>query len=106
LDSLAGGLCTADAFLAAMHERFQDGDGNWEVLSLLDQYHRRGKLPPGLFQTLKSRLEDSALTGVGEGVRTRPPPVLTEPYSRQRTAIASIYRRPVDASPSRHCIPR
>jgi serine/threonine protein kinase len=62
LDGLASGLCSPDEFLAAMREQSQDDrDGNWEVLSLLDQYYRRGRIKLDLFRALKSRLEDLAL---------------------------------------------
>src|ERR1700688_680706 len=62
LDALAGGICTPEAFLNAMQEQFlRDRDKGWGILSLLDQYYRRGKIKPELFQILKSRLESSAL---------------------------------------------
>src|SRR6266404_5338929 len=62
LDALAGGLCTPEAFLNAVHEQAQaDPDETWEVLSLLDQYYRRGKIKAELFHSLKSRLGGSAL---------------------------------------------
>src|ERR1700737_401852 len=71
LDALAGGICTPEAFLSAMHDQFQEGrDEGWEVLSLLDQYYRRGKIKAELFHTLKSRLEGSALN-TGEDVTGR-----------------------------------
>ncbi|HWY94822.1 MAG TPA: protein kinase [Steroidobacteraceae bacterium] len=61
LDALAGGLCTPEAFLNAVHEQAQaDPEESWEVLSLLDQYYRRGKIKAELFHSLKSRLEGSA----------------------------------------------
>src|SRR5271170_1804902 len=64
LDALASGICTPEEFLSAMNDQFHgDRDANWEILSLLDQYYRRGKIKPELFRTLKSRLEDSALGG-------------------------------------------
>jgi hypothetical protein len=64
LDALAGGICTPEAFLNAVHEQAQrDSDESWEVLSLLDQYYRRGKIKAELFHSLKSRLEGSALHG-------------------------------------------
>jgi serine/threonine protein kinase len=64
LDALAGGICTPEAFLSAMQDQFQrDRDKGWGILSLLDQYYRRGKIKPELFHTLKSRLESSALSG-------------------------------------------
>ena len=63
LDALAGGICTPEAFLNAVHEQTQgDSDESWEILSLLDQYYRRGKIKAELFHTVKSRLEGSALS--------------------------------------------
>ena len=62
LDALSSGACTPEAFLSAMRDQFQgDSEEGWEVLSLLDQYYRRGKIRAELFQTLKPRLESSAL---------------------------------------------
>jgi serine/threonine protein kinase len=64
LDALAGGICTPEAFLSAMHDQFQgDRDEGWGILSLLDQYYRRGKIKAELFHALKARLEGSALDG-------------------------------------------
>src|SRR5271156_4448338 len=62
LDALASEICTPEEFLSAMNDQFHgEHDANWEILSLLDQYYRRGKIKPELFRTLKSPLEDSAL---------------------------------------------
>jgi Protein kinase domain len=62
LDALSSGACTPEAFLSAMRDQFQgDSEEGWEILSLLDQYYRRGKIKAELFQTLKTRLESSAL---------------------------------------------
>src|ERR1700732_3840313 len=74
LDALSSGACTPEAFLSAMRDQFQgDSEEGWEVLSLLDQYYRRGKIRAELFQTLKSRLEGSALnTGEDVTVSVRP----------------------------------
>jgi len=39
LDALAIGACDEAAFLQYMRKRFEsDAEGNWEVLSQLDQY--------------------------------------------------------------------
>jgi serine/threonine protein kinase len=74
LDALAGGLCTPEAFLSAMRDHFHgDLDEGWRVLSLLDQYYRRGKIKPEIFHTLKSQLEGSALNADEEAAgRPRP----------------------------------
>ena len=62
LDALANGSCDASAFLQAMHERFSgDPEGNWEVLSQLDQYYRRGRIEPETFKRIKAALAESAL---------------------------------------------
>jgi serine/threonine protein kinase len=62
LDALAIGVCDEAAFLLYMHKRFAaDPDGNWEVLSQLDQYYRRGRIKTEVFQSVKRALAESAL---------------------------------------------
>ena len=62
LDALASGACDQATFLLYMQERFEsDVDGNWEVLSQLDQYYRRGRIKAEVFQTVKKALAESAL---------------------------------------------
>src|ERR1700730_6498090 len=62
LDALAGGICTPEAFLSAMQDQFQgDREKGWGILSLLDQYYRRGKIKAEIFHALKSRLEGDVL---------------------------------------------
>lgn len=67
LDALASGDCTPEAFMGAMRAQFQKNpDEGWEVLSLLDQYYRRGRIKAEVFQAVKHRLEGSALKGEKE----------------------------------------
>ncbi len=74
LDSLTSGTCTPEAFLIAMRDLFRgDGEASWEVLSLLDQYYRRGKIKTEIFQSLKSRLESSAIRGDDDDVALKAP---------------------------------
>ena len=64
LDALAIGACDEAAFLQYMQKRFaSDADGNWEVLSQLDQYYRRGRIKTEVFHTIKKALAESALGG-------------------------------------------
>jgi len=66
LDALASGRCPPKTFLRAIEEHFQGNrDGNWEVLSLLDQYYRLGKVDAEVFLTIKSNLQAAALGTVG-----------------------------------------
>jgi serine/threonine protein kinase len=62
LDTLANGACDESAFLLSVQERFKsDPEGNWEVLSQLDQYYRRGRIKTEVFLTVKNALAESAL---------------------------------------------
>jgi serine/threonine protein kinase len=90
LDVLAAGICTPEAFLDAMREQFQGRkDREWEVLSLLDQYYRRGRIKAEVFHAIRSRLEGAALDGVKEpaahagtqpsNAGTQPPNAATQP---------------------------
>jgi serine/threonine protein kinase len=106
LDALAGGICTPEAFLNAVHEQAQgDSDESWEILSLLDQYYRRGKIKAELFHMLKSRLEGSALgdeeisAGVPAHTPTAPPSA-ARPTAASPTAASPTVASPTVASPT------
>jgi hypothetical protein len=62
LDAFVNGECGPEA-LAQELAAFcgTTPDSTWDVLSLIDQYHRRGKLPVALFQTVKQDIERHAL---------------------------------------------
>ena len=62
LDVLTIGGCDSATFLRSMQERIRlDPSANWEVLSLLDQYYRRGKISKEQFQELRTGLAEYAL---------------------------------------------
>ena len=62
LDALCAGTCDQDTFLRAVTELSRKApDACWEVLSLLDQYYRRGKIAFELFQKLESHLQSVAV---------------------------------------------
>src|SRR5580704_1803777 len=64
LDALSNGGCDEATFLRAVQDLIRKApDAGWDLLSLLDQYYRRGKLSPELFRTLKSQLESQLLGG-------------------------------------------
>ena len=86
LDALANGICPPEVFLGAMRDEIQGHrDEGWEILSLLDQYYRRGKIKSDVFHSLKASLEDVALTGDQSSTRTEeiqaapPPPAARQP---------------------------
>jgi serine/threonine protein kinase len=66
LDSLAGGGCDLHAFLRGAAELLQrTPDAGWDLLALVDQYYRRGKISAEAFGTIKSHLQ-ALLVGKGQ----------------------------------------
>src|SRR5277367_6515065 len=62
LEALSSGACDEDAFLRAMHDITRTApDSGWELLSMVDQYYRRGRIKPEVFRSLKSYLEGQLL---------------------------------------------
>jgi serine/threonine protein kinase len=66
LDSLSAGACDRSTFLAQVDDLLRgSAEAAWEVLSVLDQYYRRGKIKTDLFHALKSHVQRQAL-GAGQ----------------------------------------
>ncbi|HTU59414.1 MAG TPA: hypothetical protein VMF89_13285, partial [Polyangiales bacterium] len=60
--ALVRGECSAAEFLQELPALCDAApDAAWDALSLIDQYHRRGKLSAELFETLRQRIERHAL---------------------------------------------
>jgi serine/threonine protein kinase len=69
LDLLTTGGCDQSAFLQAMQRRFQSEPGsNWELLSQLDQYYRRGKIKSEMYNAIKAALAGPALGAGNDAV--------------------------------------
>jgi serine/threonine protein kinase len=80
LDALASGKWNESAFLQAVQERFRsDPEANWEVLSQLDQYFRRGKIPAEIFRTVKTALAESALRVINPARESAAAPMARSP---------------------------
>jgi serine/threonine protein kinase len=68
LDALAAGEIDNTTFLRDTLQRFRlDSEESWEVLALLDQYHRLGKIKSDAFREIKTKIGEYAL-------RPRPAP--------------------------------
>jgi serine/threonine protein kinase len=102
LDVLTQGGCDSATFLESMRERIRvDHSANWEVLSLLDQYYRRGKISKELFQELRIGMAEFAL-GVNneEAPQSRPaPPVRPTAVQKPATAPAAATAQPRSTTP-------
>src|SRR3981081_2796076 len=95
LDALAGGICTPEAFLSAMQDQFQgDRENGWGILSLLDQYYRRGKIKSEIFHALKSRLEGDVLRNDETMTASLRPRAATAPTTAPAPATAGPITAP------------
>jgi Protein kinase domain len=112
LDALCAGTCDQDAFLRAVTGLSRKTpDACWEVLSLLDQYYRRGKIAFELFQKLESHLQSVAVRAETKAnVEVSVPLPAQSPAPRDKTPrIASVPPRPTappPASPAPATAPR
>lgn len=89
LDALSIGGCDEGTFLRAVQEIIRKSpDAGWDLLSLLDQYYRRGKLTAELFRTLKSQLE-SQLLGATLDIEVSVPMTKQDDLSRAAQLTAS-----------------
>jgi hypothetical protein len=62
LDAFVSGECSPDAFVREISVLCDaTPDSAWDVLSLIDQYYRRGKLSADLFRTVRYRIERHVL---------------------------------------------
>lgn len=87
LDSLAGGACDLDTFLQGAGDLLQrTPDAGWDLLALVDQYYRRGKISAETFGTIKSRLQ-SLLVGKGQRDLLSPP-MSTAPVAMPKSTSA------------------
>jgi serine/threonine protein kinase len=74
LDSLAAGACDQAQFFSAVGELLRAApDSGWELLGLVDQYYRRGKITSLVFGGIKARLQ-GLLVGKGESDEIINPP--------------------------------
>lgn len=95
MDALAAGSCDQDAFLRAVNELSQKSpDACWEVLSLLDQYYRRGKIKFELFQRLETHIQSVAVGAETNEELSVPLPVAPLPARESGTTTRIGAPRP------------
>jgi serine/threonine protein kinase len=68
MDSLATGACDRGAFLRGVGELVKRSpDAGWDLLALIDQYYRLGKIDSAAFTSLKSHLQSLVMGQIGTG---------------------------------------
>ena len=73
LDAFVSGECSPHAFVQELSVLCDaTPDFAWDVLSLIDQYYRRGKLSADVFRTVRYRIERHVL-GVRDSDTSREP---------------------------------
>lgn len=106
LDALSAGTCDRDTFLRGVNDILQRApDAGWELLALLDQYYRRGRISDETFTHLNAHLQ-RALMGknraadVNKQTATPDPSANTvaSPTPRLGAHIHAISKAPTDHS--------
>jgi serine/threonine protein kinase len=96
LDLLSSGACNEDTFLRGVGELLKRApDVGWELLALVDQYYRRGKISADVFIKVKAHLQD-LMMGKGRAGDISVP--LPRPMSA--TPPASLGSAPTAAVPA------
>ncbi len=102
LDALAGGACDQAQFFRGVGDLLQRApDSGWELLGLVDQYFRRGKISAHLFGAIKTRLQ-GLLVGKGESDEvSNPAPQMQDepPHGGAPPAVAISLARRATAAP-------
>lgn len=74
IEAFANGNCSPDAFIKELSTHCADSpDFVWEVLALVDQYHRRGKISLDFRRSVKELIERPALTRRAPAFAAPPP---------------------------------
>jgi serine/threonine protein kinase len=97
LDALVSGACDLPAFLSGAGDLLHKApDAGWDLLSLVDQYYRRGKISAELFGAVKAHLQ-GILVGKGTaGGGNMPLPMVQDDPPRPASAtVAMPLRDPV-----------
>jgi serine/threonine protein kinase len=96
LDALATGACDQDTFLHGVGDILQRApDAGWELLALLDQYYRRGKISAEAFGNLKTHLQ-GLLMGKGRGGEVSAP--VSQTHDEQPLVTTAMPRGDAPAS--------
>jgi serine/threonine protein kinase len=81
LDALSSGACDQEAFFAGVGEMLHGApDAGWDLLALVDQYYRRGKISAELFGAVNTHLQGLVMgKGRSEEMSVPLPGLLEDP---------------------------
>jgi Protein kinase domain/Calx-beta domain len=89
LDALSTGTCDPDFFLRGVSDVLQRApDTGWELLALLDQYYRRGKIGAEMFGNLKTHLQNLLMGKARRGEISVPLPRTRDEQPMVTTAMS------------------
>ena len=101
LDALASGKVDNATFLRNTLQRFRvNADESWEVLSLLDQYHRLGKIKADAFHEIKTKIEEYAMGSVDLAAPSAASTAPAEPSAAKPASPVVPTPSPVSTAPA------
>jgi serine/threonine protein kinase len=95
LDALVSGACDLRGFLSGTGDLLRRApDAGWDLLALVDQYYRRGKISAELFSTVKAHLQ-GLLVGKGTAADVRAPMPTMQDEPRPKHPASATVAMPV-----------
>jgi serine/threonine protein kinase len=95
LDALVSGACTLPVFLSGAGDLLHRApDAGWDLLSLVDQYYRRGKISAELFGTVKAHLQ-GLLVGKGAAAKVSMPLPTMQDEPPPKAPVSATIAMPV-----------
>jgi serine/threonine protein kinase len=101
LDALSSGACDQDAFFSGVSELLQKApDAGWDLLALVDQYYRRGKISVAVFSAVNTRLQGLVMGKTRSDESSAPfPRMQDEPPAPPLTNVAATNAPPPTEEP-------
>ena len=103
LDALSSGACDQEVFFSGVSGLLQDApDAGWDLLALLDQYYRRGKISGAVFTAVNTRLRALVMRAGPSGDSSVPlPGLLGEPTAGIPAAAPNLAQTTLGEPPSK-----
>jgi serine/threonine protein kinase len=103
LDALSSGACDQDAFFSGVSDLLQKApDAGWDLLALVDQYYRRGKITVTAFSAVNTRLQGLVMGKTRSDELSAPLPRMQDepPPLNGAATTASPPTAPVSSAPA------
>jgi hypothetical protein len=107
ISELLADECDDNDFVGAVADAYRTNpDAPWEVLALIDRYHRLGQLPTERFRAIKSRIEQLAMGARQAAAAPQPQPEEAAEHTQELHVRGRAASRPGSTTPARLAAPQ